>query len=628
MAFKSRSSTHELRPTVFRIRKVKCDEARPACQRCVSTGRFCDGYGVWGGGSQALVRSKPNTAVPVPLAFGLASELGSEERQYFDWFRNQTTVKLAASYLSVFWKSLLFQAGTNEPAVLHACLALSSAQKRETVFFGARPEDDSGLDQQERFSIRHYVKAIGYLSPKLSVRDKTSRRVTLITCAVFISFELLRGHFETAQAHYENGLKAMEELQMLERRDDGIYYSRAGSELVEDHIFETFARYHFQNELFKLFGPGPNLPLKVFDDRPHQFLSINPAWRDLQQIMNDIFRLTNRGRRQERQQESTGYIDFEEETSMLEEQARLRSDLEAWLSIYDELTTTGAINLNPDSMSDSISSPDSSSFSHSPGNSSSKSPSISTTPPTPSSTSNRPIAPSTTKTGPTCESSTDLGTGHRLIRCYHTLARLTLEAALTPTNPMIYDQHTSLFTLLMSQMVSMWSMAVPYKEAIRYRGLPRNRVRIAGGSTTDVGCIPLLFYVAIKCRVHKIRMHAIRFLDICGHREGPWDAKTVAVVARRVVEVEEGGLRGEEGEIRGYGGDMLQVVGEKECRGESMLPRESRVDEVGVRMMGSPVERIGLRGTRRRGGLGAVSVWEEYDIRAEKWEACVDGWGG
>lgn len=33
-----------------RIRKVKCDEGQPACERCTSTGRVCDGYGIWGGG--------------------------------------------------------------------------------------------------------------------------------------------------------------------------------------------------------------------------------------------------------------------------------------------------------------------------------------------------------------------------------------------------------------------------------------------------------------------------------------------------------------------------------------------------------------------------------------------------
>lgn len=31
-------------PPLYRIRKVKCDEAKPTCKRCAHTGRKCDGY--------------------------------------------------------------------------------------------------------------------------------------------------------------------------------------------------------------------------------------------------------------------------------------------------------------------------------------------------------------------------------------------------------------------------------------------------------------------------------------------------------------------------------------------------------------------------------------------------------
>ena len=37
--------------TTCKIRRVKCDEARPNCVRCTSTGRRCDGYG-----TQAVVQ--------------------------------------------------------------------------------------------------------------------------------------------------------------------------------------------------------------------------------------------------------------------------------------------------------------------------------------------------------------------------------------------------------------------------------------------------------------------------------------------------------------------------------------------------------------------------------------------
>ncbi|KAH8753266.1 hypothetical protein F5883DRAFT_574867 [Diaporthe sp. PMI_573] len=42
-----------------KIRRVKCDEGWPGCQRCLSTRRTCDGYGVWGGGT-GLKASTPS----------------------------------------------------------------------------------------------------------------------------------------------------------------------------------------------------------------------------------------------------------------------------------------------------------------------------------------------------------------------------------------------------------------------------------------------------------------------------------------------------------------------------------------------------------------------------------------
>jgi len=41
-----------------RVRKVKCDQGWPACDRCIPTGRVCDGHGIWGGGGNAYCDCK------------------------------------------------------------------------------------------------------------------------------------------------------------------------------------------------------------------------------------------------------------------------------------------------------------------------------------------------------------------------------------------------------------------------------------------------------------------------------------------------------------------------------------------------------------------------------------------
>jgi hypothetical protein len=53
-----------------RIRRLRCDEEKPACKRCTSTGRICDGY---------------VSANPVPGAQSSSSTSFDERRTFPDW---------------------------------------------------------------------------------------------------------------------------------------------------------------------------------------------------------------------------------------------------------------------------------------------------------------------------------------------------------------------------------------------------------------------------------------------------------------------------------------------------------------------------------------------------------------
>src|SRR5271163_238923 len=44
---------------------------------------------------------------------------------------------------------------------------------------------------------------------------------------------------------------------------------------------------------------------------------------------------------------------------------------------------------------------------------------------------------------------------------------------------------------------------------------------------------------ALKCRVHRVRLQAIRLFESTSHREGIWDSHIAACVARKVMEIEE-----------------------------------------------------------------------------------------
>ncbi|KAI2469846.1 hypothetical protein F4781DRAFT_201995 [Annulohypoxylon bovei var. microspora] len=152
-----------------KIRRVKCDETKPACTRCTSTGRKCDGYG---GAAPPRPKKSPTAPSSSQLADPLAPnnfpsdpylakrhelarhsfaaacrgstslrilrplaadiEGTEQERLFFHQFRRAAEAGLAmhASSLGAgFWRRLVPLVGQSDPAVRHALIALGAAHQ-------------------------------------------------------------------------------------------------------------------------------------------------------------------------------------------------------------------------------------------------------------------------------------------------------------------------------------------------------------------------------------------------------------------------------------------------------------------------------------------------------------------
>ncbi|KAL5320183.1 hypothetical protein ACEPPN_010984 [Leptodophora sp. 'Broadleaf-Isolate-01'] len=82
------------------------------------------GYGV---GEETVTANGPLDQKSVTALRGIKSLCPTQQLRYFEWFTHRTVIKLPGLFGSSFWDTLLFQACSNEPAVLHAVIALSSA---------------------------------------------------------------------------------------------------------------------------------------------------------------------------------------------------------------------------------------------------------------------------------------------------------------------------------------------------------------------------------------------------------------------------------------------------------------------------------------------------------------------
>ena len=543
-----------------RIRKVKCDEGRPACNRCITTGRACDGYGIWGGGDNSCRRRQCATTFagnhisPRPPAPDSANALGTEDKGYFEWFRCRTATKLPGSFASRFWDTLLLQASLDEPAVLHAVLALSSTHKRGALYVDGQSRTDNSTFEQEKITIRHYITAISHLLPHFSTRNRASFRVALITCVAFICLEFLRGHFQTAQIHLQSGLKILAEIDMLSIGNNGIVCAKPCLALTDDWIVEAFSRLHLQMELFQhthqhqfllLQAAGPEKPVPVFR-------TVNDAWLQMGRLLNKVFHLTY----QVRQQVACERDSSQKFLLLLEDQQLIRKELSHWLVLYETFKRTLRGHRSPEE-----------------------------------------------------------GRLYNLLYPYHTMASIMVDTCLQPNDELAFDFHTDQFVLLIKQLAKLWIM-VPATASIQ--PLPGDMSR----SIVDMGWIPVLYYAAVKCRVHRLRLQAIRLLESTSHREGIWDAKTAACVARKVMEMEERDFYRDLDTADDF--SLLSTPCPKEL---SLLtiPNSYRIRDVEVVLSGDPMDSVLIfckQSKQDREGVDCRVLLSEYSVRLQCW---IDG---
>ncbi|KAK1580049.1 uncharacterized protein LY79DRAFT_318317 [Colletotrichum navitas] len=180
-----------------KTRRIKCDEKRPSCSRCLSTGRRCDGYSsppsnaYWWA---QMLRSRPRPMSTTTLP-NVDNSAAAGRAMHF--YHTVAAPALTGSLSETFWRAVVVQVSSREPVAGHAVLALASLY--ETFATGAR--------RPAPFAVGHYNKAIGLLR---STRDPA---LVLFVCVLFICIELLRNNPRNAIAHCRHGINILNEVQ-------------------------------------------------------------------------------------------------------------------------------------------------------------------------------------------------------------------------------------------------------------------------------------------------------------------------------------------------------------------------------------------------------------------------------
>lgn len=193
----------------FRIRRIKCDEAKPACVKCTSTGRTCDGYTKKDdpspdppAGSQLV----PVRTQSIPNELSVSVDGNYDERRGFHVFQSQIWPLLSDALNSGFWERLILQTSRVDTTIRHAAIAFGSLGERLNVN-SVMTFDNEHANRLHILACSQHHKAIKELREQLSSGQEQSVEFTLIACFLFIVFEFLQGNDSAALTHLKSGIQ-------------------------------------------------------------------------------------------------------------------------------------------------------------------------------------------------------------------------------------------------------------------------------------------------------------------------------------------------------------------------------------------------------------------------------------
>ncbi|KAL8767924.1 MAG: hypothetical protein Q9209_005712 [Squamulea sp. 1 TL-2023] len=269
----------------YRIRRVKCDEAKPSCLRCTSTGRKCDGYApVTAPKSQENPTNKTSSdcAILIRKSYSPAFEIFEDdaERRSFSFFKERTLAEIAGYFPSDFWERLVPLATFHEPALKHAAIALASLHERfekgdRSVL---KPNNDIA---EGGFALQQYNKAIRSLIKPGEHKQKPALDTSLS----------LRGHHGSALSHINSGTQILTQVNDEQKDLGEDNYSQQLCVPLET-LEVVFTR--LDSQAVQLLGkcpmplprPKPNAHSGFHPDIPAVFQSLEEARNSLDYQLN------------------------------------------------------------------------------------------------------------------------------------------------------------------------------------------------------------------------------------------------------------------------------------------------------------------------------------------------------
>ncbi|OAA71229.1 C6 zinc finger domain protein [Cordyceps fumosorosea ARSEF 2679] len=239
-------------PSTHSARRIKCDEGKPVCRRCVFSKRQCGGYMdqpppqyastanscCSSPASSSSVCVAPPQQPPGPGLGPIHHDASALEQQMFYLFRTQTVLQVGCVLDMPFWLVDVPQAAQAHRPLWHAAVALAAlatssshhafndtaAAATAAVSAFSDTTTPVGVDGLTAFVMRHYHAAIRELIPLSNPSGDAptfgNQQVLLMTNVLLLGLASMQGNQRDAAMFARHSLSLFNAWRFWQRQDD------------------------------------------------------------------------------------------------------------------------------------------------------------------------------------------------------------------------------------------------------------------------------------------------------------------------------------------------------------------------------------------------------------------------
>ncbi|KAH7333087.1 hypothetical protein BKA65DRAFT_507112 [Rhexocercosporidium sp. MPI-PUGE-AT-0058] len=499
------SKTRKSKPKVrtgcltCKIRRVKCDEAKPHCNRCFKAGLTCDGYKKPSKLASRIQQRQiilpkkvaipraSNTVAPIRRIYSGVGFDDPLDGQCFHIFLEETAREVSGTFPSTIWGRLIPQISEVEPFVRHAIIAIGALGKESRYSRQTKNQGSLTQGSDYQFALQQYDKSLRGMREAIAAGQHDLRKA-LIACLLVFCFEGMLGNQAAAAIHAQRGLMLLHQWTTGNNPFGKPFQTQKDwqDQIFEEDLLEAFNALDSQVLLFidtrdnAVHSQIKTSQNSIIQSMPREFTSLSQSRQFWQLIMNRNYHFcksiqqTDMAKLKEEREDTEwqSSVDMKHTELLLsdtqsggawplrEEHLRYRGDIFRWMTAFGNLYER--------------------------------------------------IIASDNEREKVCA---------RILQVQARISNIMLAGTFFNTE-CEYD----IFLPEFNDVVTFSESILPYIQSTYNGTAPRFNV--------DVGIVAALFLVGSRCRDDPIRQRAIDMLFAANYREGIWDALAVAHVAR------------------------------------------------------------------------------------------------